>query len=89
MPHIKQEKRPAIKALLQPLIEHLKKEPLEEIDGELNYAIARLLIGLYTPKYFNYSRAMGVLETTGHEFYRCVVAPYEEKAIERNGSAYE
>jgi len=88
MPYIGKSKRPAIDALLNPLIEHLESQEMEEIDGELNYVISRLLKGVYPPKYFNYNRAMGVLESVKHEFYRRHVAPYEEAKIKENGDIY-
>ena len=61
MPYIKKESRPAIDKLVVPLIEHLRKLPLEEQDGSLNYAITRILRGAYPRRYFNFNRALGVL----------------------------
>jgi len=43
------------------------------------------LIGVYPPKYFNYNRAMGVLESCKLEFYRRFVGRYEDKKIKENG----
>ncbi|MCL4435826.1 MAG: hypothetical protein M1503_11715 [Thaumarchaeota archaeon] len=66
----------------------MKGRPLQEVDGELDYIITSLLKGLYDPKYFNYNRAIGVLETTKQEFYRRAVAPYEDEKIEESGDVY-
>jgi hypothetical protein len=85
MPYIGKNKRPEIDALLNPLIEYLESQKMEEIDGELNYVMSRLLKDVYPPKYFNFNRAMGVLESVKQEFYRRHVAPYEEGKIKENG----
>ena len=85
MPYIRKDQRPELDVLLNPLIERLKSEKTEEIDGELNYIVSRVLKEVYTPKYFNYNRAMGVLESVKQEFYRRHVAPYEEGKIKENG----
>lgn len=54
------------------------------MDGRLNYIVTVLLKRLYTPRYFNYNRAMGVLECVKQEFYRRVVAEYENEKIKEN-----
>jgi len=54
------------------------------LDGRLNYIVTVLLKRLYTPRYFNYNRAMGVLECVKQEFYRRVVAEYENEKIKEN-----
>jgi hypothetical protein len=41
--------------------------------------------GLYPPKYFNYNRAIGVLECIKLEFYRRMVGPYEDIKIKEAG----
>lgn len=85
MPYIKQDKRPEIDKLVDPLILHLKSLPLEEQDGSLNYAITKILKRLYPQKYFHLNRALGVLSAAGKEFYRVVVGPYEDEKIKENG----
>jgi len=59
--------------------------PYNRIDGELNYIITRMLKESYPLRYFNLNRAVGVLECAKLEFYRRVVAPYEDTKIEENG----
>ena len=86
MPYIKQEERLAIDELVNPLIEHLKSLPLEDQDGSLNYAVTRVLKGLYPMKYFHLNRALGVLSAIKDEFYRTVVGPYEDTKIKENGA---
>jgi hypothetical protein len=41
--------------------------------------------GIYPPKYFNYNRAVGVLECIKLEFYRRMVGPYEDTKIRESG----
>ena len=88
MPYIKKEERQELDKLLQPLIDFLKTKGTEEVDGQINYTFTRILANLYKPRYFNYNRAMGVLECIKQEFYRRVVAPYEDKKKEENGDVY-
>lgn len=58
-------------------------------EGDLNYTIFRLLDEFVAdnggPSYINYNKVMGVLDCCAREYYRRRVAPYEDKAIERNG----
>ncbi|MBI4078913.1 MAG: hypothetical protein HY429_01305 [Candidatus Levybacteria bacterium] len=85
MPYIKNEQRPQIDSLLEPLISHLKKLPTEEQDGSLNYIVTKIIKQLYPQKYFHYNRALGVLTAITHELYRRVVGPYEDTKIKENG----
>jgi len=85
MPYIKQEKRPLYKEDIENLVKKLAEQPLQEQDGDLNYVVTSIMKMLYQPRYFNYNRAMGVLEAIKQEYYRRVVAPYEDKKIEENG----
>jgi hypothetical protein len=85
MPYIKMQDRPKYEKSLETLISTLKSQPVENIDGELNYIITRILKEAYPLRYFNLNRAMGVLECCKLEFYRRVAAPYEDTKIEQNG----
>ena len=64
----------------------------ESIDGvgELNYIITRLISNYLGPQmdYERLNSIIGVLECAKQEFYRRVVAPYEDKKIEDNGDVY-
>jgi hypothetical protein len=62
MPYIKMEDRPKYEKPLGDLIATLKSQPVESIDGELNYIITRILKEAYPLRYFNLNRAVGVLE---------------------------
>ncbi|MCW1308354.1 MAG: hypothetical protein OH337_04045 [Candidatus Parvarchaeota archaeon] len=79
MPYIRKEDREKLNPILNQLAKALQSFPLENLDGVLNYCITYLLKSLYQPRYFNYNRAIGVLESAKLEFYRIVVAQYEDK----------
>jgi hypothetical protein len=85
MPYIKSEDRPKYEACLNSLINILKEQPIDKVDGEINYIVTRILKGVYPPKYFNYNRAIGVLECIKLEFYRRMVGPYEDTKIKESG----
>lgn len=85
MPYIKREKRPLFKAEIESLVKKLENQPLMEQDGDLNYIVTSILKLVYKPRYFNYNRALGVIEAIKQEYYRRVVAPYEDKKIMENG----
>ncbi len=85
MPYIKKEDRPAIDALVDPIVVHLTSLPLESQDGALNYLITRVMKRVYPTKYVHLNRALGVLSAVTHELYRRVVAPYEDEKIKENG----
>lgn len=61
--------------------------------GEIQYLIARL-IDYYLDgreggaRYQHMNDVMGALAGAQMEFYRCVVAPYEDEKIKENGGVY-
>lgn len=62
--------------------------------GEINYCITKLLNdylkAFNTPySYQDLNELIGVLEAAKLEFYRKVVAPYEEVKILENGDVYD
>lgn len=85
MPYIMSKKRVKYEKVLNELIDILKSLPVEEIDGELNYVLTRILKQVYPLRYFNINRAIGVLECTKQEFYRRVATPYEDRKIKECG----
>ncbi len=84
MPYIKQEERKKWEEVIEKIKILIKDIPPENIDGELNFLISTILNETYPPKYFNYNRAIGLLECIKQEFYRRKVAPYEDKKIQEN-----
>jgi hypothetical protein len=85
MPYIKTEKRKLYDNDIENIVSTLKEQPLMEQDGDLNYIVTSIIKRLYAPRYFNYNRAIGVLESIKAEFYRRAVAPYEDLKIKENG----
>lgn len=84
MPYIKAQNRVKYGKILDELTDILKSLPTEEIDGELNYVITKLLKEVYPLRYSHINRAVGMLECVKQEFYRRVAAPYEDKKIKES-----
>ena len=85
MPYIKPEKRAKYDRTLEELIGILKSLPAEEVDGELNYVVTKILKEVYPLRYFHINKAIGVLECIKQEFYRRVAAPYEDIKMKESG----
>jgi hypothetical protein len=84
LPYIKPENRIKYDTVLKELVSILKTLPPEEVDGELNYVVTKLLKGVYPLRYYHINKAIGVLECAKLEFYRRVAAPYEDIKIKEN-----
>ena len=85
MPYIKTEDRERYREALAQVVGALESIPEENRDGHVNYIVTVILKRLYKPpKYRRYNKAIGVLECIKQEFYRRVVAPYEDKKNEKN-----
>jgi hypothetical protein len=85
MPYIKQEERGKWKKIVEEIEKTAKNIPDDKIDGEMNYLITSTLLKIYEESYFNYNKAIGMIECVKQEFYRRRVAPYEDKKIKENG----
>ena len=85
MPYIKPERREKYKGALEELIGILKSLPVEEVDGEMNYVVTKIVKEVYPLRYFHLNKAIGVLECIKQEFYRRVAAPYEDEKIRESG----
>ena len=84
MPYIEKDRRRVLDPLMANLVKELRKIPAEDLDGEINYVVTKLLKSSYGLRYYTLNRAIGVLECSKQEFYRTVVGPYEEqKRMER------
>ena len=87
MPYIAQEKRRQVDHLIDDLRFALASmeadDELNNMDGNVNYIITRLLMSVYgdkdTTTYSNINAVIGVLECAKNEFYRKVAAPYEDQ----------
>jgi hypothetical protein len=85
VPYIKPEKREKYNKVLDELVSILKSVPTEEVDGELNYVVTKILKDVYPLRYYHINKAMGVLECIKQEYYRRVAAPYEDTKIKESG----
>ena len=85
MPYIKPEKREKYDKVLNELVSILKSVPAEEVDGELNYVVTKILKNVYPLRYYHINKAIGVLECIKQEFYRRIAAPYEDTKIKESG----
>lgn len=59
--------------------------------GDFNYLVTKLAIKYMEhngTNYTNCNQVMGILASAKQEFYRRLVAPYEDKKIEENGDVY-
>lgn len=93
MPYIKEQDKVQVVANLDRLIENIKEFPLEEREGVVNYVISTVVASSLKPdtgwRYKWLNRAMGVLTCATQEFYRRLVAPYEDNCIKKNGDILE
>jgi ribosomal protein S3AE len=85
LPYIKPDNRKKYEKILEELVKILKTLPPEEIDGELNYVVTKILKEIYPLRYFHINKAVGVLECIKLEYYRRVAAPYEDSKIKESG----
>jgi hypothetical protein len=86
MPYIKLERREVFQARIEELAADC------ETDGEMNYAISRLIHEFMLHHglcYATLNRAVGILECAKQEFVRQVVAPYEARKKAENGPVSE
>lgn len=83
MPYITQGKRAQTDTEIDALIAKLQKMGL----GDAVYAVYRLLTKLYGNKdsFTVKAQALSVLQAVELEYYRKVIAPYEDKKIQENG----
>lgn len=81
MPYIKEEAR----------VELVGGRPAET-PGELNFLFSSIIAGYLETRgeerYYVYNEIIGALDCAKMELYRRLVAPYEDKSIERNGDVY-
>ena len=85
MPYIKPDKRNKYDRVLKDLLNILKALPPEEVDGELNYVVTKILKEVYPLRYFHINKAIGALECIKLEYYRRIVSPYEDSKIQESG----
>ena len=90
MPYIKQNFRDSIDKELDALAEKIKQvhedNPKQTRDGLINYALTRMLNNIYADaRYHDMNEIIGVLECCKLEYYRKLIAPYEDQKEHENG----
>lgn len=81
MPYIKQEKRPRLES----------RDQCPLTSGELNFVLTSVIEDyrlFHGDSYQIFNDIVGALEGAKQEFYRRIVAPYEDKKIIENGDVY-
>ena len=82
MPYILKTERVVFDTDIDTIVRHTNTP------GKLTYVIYKLCVG-YLGKngicYNNFATVSGALVCVGHELYRRVIAPYENKKIKQNG----
>jgi len=64
---------------------------MPENPGELNFVLTKIIlryIDCHEPSYSTFNAVMGVLSCIGHELYRRMIAPYEDKKKDENGDVF-
>lgn len=93
MPYITQDKRdkldPVVEQLHQILTDLHDNDISDNMEGNINYTITRLLMMVYgdrdSTRYAQVNNALGVLDAVSKEYYRKVAAPYEDQKEFENG----
>ena len=85
MPYIIEEHRWTVDGPINELLKQIDRHAPDDRAGIVNYIITRLLNAVFPRRYYSLALAIGVLVTCGLEFYRRVVAPYEDAKIKENG----
>ncbi len=90
MPYILPTKRtmldPVIDKLHIALVDLASDDPINNLEGNLNYIITRLLRKCYGTSYGEINDAIGMLECVKQEHYRKMAAPYEDQKEFENGT---
>ena len=93
MPYIKQDKRDVLDPAIDEIVSRLRglqlDDPSDNIQGNMNYIVSRLLDKLYNANYQEVNNGVGMLICATLEYYRRMAAPYEDQKIYENGDAYE
>jgi len=85
MPYIKQEYREVVEEPLSDLFDKVMCTPTQDRPGVITYCIYKLFMDMNTNHFVAFAILLGILDSVGKEFYRQVVAPYEDEKIQQNG----
>ncbi len=94
MPYIVKEKREVLDSAIIDLVDSLRQlesdDPDNNFEGNVNYAITKLLILAYgKTSYRDINDIVGALECAKLEFYRRRAASYEDQKAYDNGDVYQ
>jgi hypothetical protein len=93
MPYVNKEMRNDLDESINSIVEYIKGLEDGDKEGACNYTVSRIISGGLKPetgwRYKWLNRAYGVFMAAGAEFYGRLVAPYEERAIYKNGDIDE
>lgn len=86
MPYIPLEDRDQYQNSINNIVSLIPKD-IQKRPGHMNYVISLLIDKVYgyNVRYSDYNEIVGLLECAKMELYRRKTAPYEDKAIEKNG----
>lgn len=84
MPYIVAERRKRFDSSINKIVEEWE---FDYDIGEMNYCLSRIIWKLWEKNlgYETGNELMGVLECVKQEFYRRILAPYEDKKLAENG----
>jgi len=85
MPYIKQKERVKFEEVIKDLVKLLEKDK-ENLAGNLNYVVTSIIKRLSKDlRYKKANEIIGALECIKLEYYRRVLAPYEEQKRKLEG----
>jgi len=89
MPYIGEDGRKALDNAINSIVDQLVAwYPSTYWVGALNYVVFTIVKRFFDrvpPRYHLFAHVTGTLQCCIHEMYRRLVAPYEDKAIDKNG----
>jgi len=88
MPYIKGELREKWNLAMAGLLEELDKSHPTPV-GELNYIFTKIAVATRPGSYTDFNAVIGALYCAKAEFYRRMVAPYEDHMQKKNGDVYD
>lgn len=90
MPYVDLPTRHTLDPVVAAVVLALQRIGPDRRAGALNYVISRVLFQLWgeLPSYRLLNEAMGILMCAAQEFYRRVVAPYEDQKCEDHGDVF-
>ena len=90
MPHVNESYRCTVDRQINDLLAQIKRHAPDDHGAIFNYAVCRLFEGLLPGLRYKQMRGfVGDLVIALFEIYTRIIKPSEDKAIDRNGSAFQ